>query len=109
MRVHTRYLLIISAVILAISLAYGIGAQYFLIGGIQEIETKEITDDLTRAATSIDHLATDLAVFSKDYAMWDDTAPNKNNRWTAPLSQVTVTDDSGSKGFVRRASEKRYG
>ena len=89
-RVHTRYLLIISAVILAISLAYGICAQYFLIGGIQEIETKEITDDLTRAATSIDNLGTDLAVHSQDYAMWDDTYTYANDRNSAYIESNLV-------------------
>lgn len=90
MRVHTRNLLILSAVILAISLAYGIGAQYFLIGGIQEIETKEITDDLTRAATSIDDLGTDLSVFSEDYAMWDDTYAYATDRNQAYIESNLV-------------------
>lgn len=73
MRVHTRYLLVISAVILAISVAYAIGAQYYLIGGIQEIETNEITDDLNRAADGVLRQGSDLSVLTADYAMWDDT------------------------------------
>lgn len=99
MRVHTRYLLIISAVILAISLAYGIGAQYFLIGGIQEIETKEITNDLTRAATSIGKLDDELSVFSKDYAMWDDTYVYADNRNSAYIESNFVPSTFSGLGI----------
>ncbi|MDE4908551.1 PAS domain S-box protein [Methanogenium marinum] len=73
MRVNTRNILIICAIILATSVGFIISAQYYLIGGIQEIETEEITKDLNTAQRAIDKQGDNLAVTVEDYAGWDDT------------------------------------
>ena len=73
MRVNTRNILVICAIILAISVGFIISAQYYLIGGIQEIETEEITKDLNTAQRAVDKLGENLAVTVEDYAGWDDT------------------------------------
>ncbi|WFN34251.1 PAS domain S-box protein [Methanogenium sp. S4BF] len=73
MRVNTRNVLVICAVILAIGVAFIISSQYFLIAGIQEIETEEITGDLITAQHAIDRQGENLAVLASDYAGWDDT------------------------------------
>lgn len=73
MRVNTRNVLVISAVILAIGVAFIISSQYFLISGIREIETDEITGDLITAQHAVDRQGKNLAVLASDYAGWDDT------------------------------------
>lgn len=73
MRVNTRNVLVISAVVLAIGVAFIISSQYFLIAGIQEIETEEITGDLITAQHAIDRQGEELGILASDYAGWDDT------------------------------------
>ena len=68
MRVNTRNVLVISAVVLAIGVAFIISSQYFLIAGIQEIETEEITGDLITAQHAIDRQGEELGILASDYA-----------------------------------------
>ncbi len=73
MRVNTRNILVICAIILAIGVGFIISAQYYLIGGIEEIETEEITGDLRTAMIAVDRQGENLALTAEDYAGWDDT------------------------------------